>query len=59
MNEHYLKKSLEFQARVNVRYLFGASINPGSITAWFSNQPYHAAPIRFEIKLENFISNIL
>ncbi|XP_063703387.1 phospholipid-transporting ATPase ABCA1-like [Culicoides brevitarsis] len=45
MNAYYLKISREKIARVNKRYMFGASINKSHITAWFNNQPYHTAPI--------------
>lgn len=45
MNTHYLSKASQFQARVNSRYLFGVSFEENRIVTWFSNQPYHAAPI--------------
>lgn len=45
MNTHYLSKAKQFQARVNARYLFGVSFEERKIVTWFSNQPYHAAPI--------------
>jgi ATP-binding cassette subfamily A (ABC1) protein 3 len=53
MNEYYLERSKEFQHRVNQRYLFGVSFrNPKTMLCWFSNQPYHAAPISLNL-LEN------
>lgn len=45
MNAEYLRVAEKMITRVNTRYIFGASINQSRITAWFSNQPYHAAPI--------------
>jgi ATP-binding cassette subfamily A (ABC1) protein 3 len=45
MTSHYLQKSREFLARVNRRYLFGATIQKLNITVWFNNQPYHTSPI--------------
>lgn len=45
MNSHYLAKADQFLARVNQRYLFGVSFEETRIVTWFSNQPYHTAPI--------------
>lgn len=49
MTEHYLRKSNEFIARVNARYLFGATIEKSNITVWYNNQPYHASPISLSL----------
>lgn len=46
MEEHILEKYSDTYARVNSRYIAGASItNDTNITAWFNNQPYHGAPL--------------
>jgi ATP-binding cassette subfamily A (ABC1) protein 3 len=45
MIDHYLNKSKEYLARVNNRYLYGASIGQSNITMWFNNQPYHTSAI--------------
>lgn len=49
MIDHYLNKSKEFLARVNNRYLFGASIGQSNITMWFNNQPYHTTAISLSL----------
>lgn len=49
MIDHYLEKSKEFLARVNNRYLFGASIGQSDITMWFNNQPYHTSAISLSL----------
>lgn len=49
MNEYYLDSSKRYLPRLNNRYLFGASINEGNITAYFSNQPYHTSPITLNL----------
>lgn len=46
---HYLRKSNEFLARVNNRYLFGVTIGKPNITVWYSNQPYHTSPISLSL----------
>lgn len=49
MTEHYLKKSKQFLARVNRRYLYGVTISRPNFTVWYSNQPYHASPISLSL----------
>ena len=49
MIPHYLKKSKQFLARVNSRYLFGVTIESPNITVWYNNQPYHTSPISLSL----------
>ncbi|XP_017121322.1 phospholipid-transporting ATPase ABCA3 [Drosophila elegans] len=34
----------EFTRNVNFRYIFGATFDKGTVTAWFNNIPLHSAP---------------
>ncbi|KAJ6632964.1 Phospholipid-transporting ATPase ABCA3, partial [Pseudolycoriella hygida] len=44
--EFIIRISEEFLVRVSSKYLVGATItNADQITAWFNNQPFHAAPL--------------
>lgn len=49
MIEYYLDTSKQFLARLNEKFLYGATIGETNITIWFNNQPYHALPISLSL----------
>lgn len=42
---YILKESETILPIINNQYILGASITQNNVTAWFNNQPYHAAPL--------------
>lgn len=48
MEHTFLQKS-KTNSDLNYRNLFGFSVNPQNITAWFNTQPYHALPITLNL----------
>lgn len=58
MNEYYLNTSRQFLARLNERFLYGASINDSNITIWFNNQPYHALPISLSLMHDAILKTV-
>lgn len=49
MNDYYLDRSKLLLARLNERFLYGATIGESNITIWFNNQPYHTLPVSLSL----------
>ncbi|KAK5642705.1 hypothetical protein RI129_008872 [Pyrocoelia pectoralis] len=53
MLEHSEKNIMNY----NTRYITGASFRENSITAWFSNQPFHGAPLALQLVMNAILQS--